>query len=119
MWLDMTVEDADTTSQFYADVMGWRRETVDMGDYVDYVMLKPDGSPAGGICHRRGSNASLPAGWIPYFTVQKLSPALRQVVDKGGEQIGDVRTFGEAEYCLIKDPAGCYCALYAESGAAR
>ncbi len=114
MWLDMTVEDADNTSLFYAEVMGWRREAVDMGDYVDYVMLKPDGTPAGGICHRRGTNATLPAGWIPYFTVDQLGPSLSLVVEKGGEQVSEVRTFGEAEYCLIKDPSGCYCALYAE-----
>ena len=115
MWLDMTVEDADKVSQFYADVMGWRRQTVEMGDYIDFVMLKPDGSPAGGICHRRGPNTSLPAGWIPYFTVNELAPSLDAVVTRGGEQVGEIRAFGDAEYCLIKDPAGNHCALYASS----
>lgn len=115
MWLDMTVEDADAVSQFYADVMGWRREAVEMGDYVDYVMMKPDGNPAGGICHRRGANAQLPSGWVPYFTVNNLTDALQQVAEQGGETVGDVRKFGTAEYCLIRDPAGCYCALYAEN----
>ncbi|WP_414830552.1 VOC family protein [Alteromonas sp. H39] len=115
MWLDMTVDDADTVSEFYAAVMGWRRETVDMGNYVDFVMIKPDGSPAGGICHRRGPNAALPSGWIPYFTVAELASSINAVVAKGGEQVGEIRTFGDAEYCLIKDPGGNHCALYASS----
>lgn len=115
LWLDITVEDADTISQFYADVMGWRRETVEMGGYDDYVMIKPDGTPAGGICHRRGSNCSLPSGWIPYFTVAELASSINAVVEKGGEQVGEIRAFGDAEYCLIKDPGGNHCALYAPS----
>ncbi|MCU7553869.1 VOC family protein [Alteromonas sp. ASW11-19] len=118
MWLDMTVDDADRVSRFYERVMGWSRQTVEMDGYVDYVMIKPDGSPAGGICHKRGSNSALPGGWIPYFTVANLTTALNQLTAEGGEQISEVRAYGDAAYCIIRDPAGACCALYAEDASA-
>lgn len=116
LWCDITTDDADTLADFYVDVMGWKKESFDMGGYNDFVMMKPDGSAAGGICHKKGNNSAMPAGWIPYFTVQDIENALASALKKGGEKVGDVRHMGNAKYCVIKDPTGAYCALY-EDGA--
>lgn len=112
-WCDITTEDAQSLAEFYQLVMGWKIEPVDMGDYQDYVMMTADGQPVGGICHARGSNASMPAGWIQYFTVKDLSASLAQAVGNGGRRIGEIRHHGAAEYCVIQDPSGACCALYA------
>lgn len=51
-WVDLTVEDAAPVRDFYAGVMGWQPEAVDMGDYSDYNMLDPESgeSTAGAPC---------------------------------------------------------------------
>ena len=85
-WCDITTENAEELVNFYQSVMGWKKEAIDMGGYNDYVMMKSDGTPIGGICHKRGVNAQYPGGWINYFTVDTLEAALKAVVEKGGKQ---------------------------------
>ena len=62
LWCDLTTEKADTLADYYVEVMGWKKEAIDMGDYNDYVMMKADGTPAGGICHKKGCNENMPNG---------------------------------------------------------
>ena len=40
-WIDMTVENATATRDFYATVVGLKPEDVDMGGYADYTMTMP------------------------------------------------------------------------------
>ena len=61
-------------------ITGWKKEPIDMGGYNDYVMMKADGTPVGGICHKQGVNAQYPSGWINYFTVENLDAALKEGV---------------------------------------
>ena len=69
-WIDMTVDDATATRDFYQDVVGWNVEDTSMGDYSDYTMMSPgDGEAIAGICHARGSNSDLPGGWLIYIVV--------------------------------------------------
>ena len=111
-WCDITTENAEALVEFYEKVMGWKKEPVDMGGYSDYVMMKPDGTPVGGICHKKGVNETLPGGWINYFTVANLSNSLEHVESLGGKRVGDVRHHGKDRFCVILDPTGAPCALY-------
>ncbi|GEA07733.1 hypothetical protein KUL42_24940 [Alteromonas sp. KUL42] len=111
-WCDITVQDAESLVQFYQAVMGWTKQPIDMGGYNDYVMMKPDGTPVGGICHKRGTNESLPGGWVNYFTVENLTASIDTVCSNGGELIGEVRHHGSDSFCVIRDPSGAVCALY-------
>lgn len=115
VWLDQTVERADEVRDFYAAVVGWRPEGVDMGGYQDFNMLAPQsGRPAAGVCFRRGGNADVPAGWIVYLRVADLEAALAEVEARGGEVLSSVRVSGGVRYAMIRDPGGSACALAEE-----
>jgi predicted enzyme related to lactoylglutathione lyase len=111
-WIDLTVNDATRVRDFYAAVAGWTPSPVAMGDYNDYVMSTPDGTPITGVCHARGSNAGLPPQWLMYITVVDLDAALAEVEQRGGARIGEIRTMGAARYTVIQDPAGAVAALF-------
>ncbi|MEW9798230.1 VOC family protein [Alteromonas sp. CYL-A6] len=111
-WCDISVADADSLCEFYAQVCGWQREAVPMNGYNDYVMKDSDGKVVGGICHAAGPNSALPPVWLMYFAVDNLDVALNAVVKQGGEMLGNVRQFGDGRYCAIRDVAGACCALY-------
>lgn len=116
VWLDLTVERADEVRDFYAAVVGWRPEGVDMGGYEDFNMLAPEsGRPAAGVCFRRGQNAAVPPGWMVYLRVADLDAALAQVEARGGEVLSPVRGGDGPRYAMIRDPSGATCAL-AEDG---
>jgi len=112
-WLDLTVRDAATVRDFYADVVGWTPEPVPMDGYEDFVMKASDGDPIAGVCHARGDNADLPATWIPYVVVEDLTGCLARAKDRGGHVLGGVREMsGQGRYAFVRDPAGAVLALF-------
>ncbi len=113
-WHDLTVADAPAIRDFYAKVVGWKPEAVGMGDYDDFNMTKPtSGEPAGGICHARGSNASVPPQWLIYICVADLDQSIADCKKLGGKVIDGPRKVGEQQFCIIQDPAGAVAGLIA------
>ncbi len=112
-WLDLTIPDADGLKDFYAAVVGWSPMPLSMGDYSDYVMMNPEsGTPAAGVCHARGVNASLPPVWIPYFVVADLIVATDAIQQRGGTLLGPVQSAGNGKYVAFRDPAGAVAAVF-------
>lgn len=115
-WADLTVPDAETTRDFYRQVVGWSAQDVEMEDtngrYVDYTMLGDDGNPAAGVCQARGVNADLPAVWLIYLPVDDLALSLRRVQEGGGRIITEARVNeGRSGYAVVQDPVGAYVGL--------
>lgn len=113
-WIDLTVPDAERVHKFYAAVVGWVPDPVDMGGYADFNMTSPSsGQPVTGVCHQRGVNADLPAQWLIYIHVADLESSMRRVVELGGRVLAGPKGFaGQGRYCVIEDPAGAVAALY-------
>ena len=110
---DLTVPDAESIRDFYAAVVGWEPEPLDMGGYADYFMKAPgSGATVAGIVHARGENADLPPQWLTYIVVEDLEASLRHCTERGGTRVTDIKgAAGEQRYCVIQDPAGAYLAL--------
>lgn len=113
-WMDLTVENATATKDFYREVVGWTTTDVEMGGYNDYCMNQPQtAKTVAGICHARGPNAELPAAWLIYITVDDLDKSVAKCVELGGKIISPQRDYGgQGRYCVIRDPAGAVAALY-------
>ena len=116
-WIDLTVDDASSISDFYCKVAGWRKEPLSMGDYDDFVMSLADGDdPLSGICHKRGTNAAQPGGWMLYIVVDALEDRVARCRELGGEVVREPKTMGShGSYAIIRDPSGAHCALFEES----
>ena len=112
-WMDLTVKDADATRDFYSSVVGWKTESISMGDYKDYCMLSPeDGIVRTGICNAKGENAGIPAQWIMYINVKNLDESINAVEQGGGKVVNGPRDMGESRFCIIEDPAGACVGLF-------
>ena len=112
-WADLTVPDVEPLRDFYARVTGLTPSPVDMGGYSDFCLLDAGGEAIAGVCHARGSNAGLPPVWLIYITVPDLDDSMRAVQELGGAIIAGPHKMGEsARYCVIRDPAGAFSALY-------
>ena len=116
-WQDLTVDEAERVRDFYQAVVGWTPEAQAMGGYSDFVM-SADGVPVAGICHARGGNTGLPPVWLVYITVEDLDHSLDECQRLGGTLVAAPRSYGGGRYCVIKDPAGAFCALYQPPDAA-
>ena len=112
-WIDMTVENAAEMRDFYATVVGLKPEDVSMGDYADYNMTMPgSGEAVAGICHARGGNADLPAGWLIYFVVEDVDKSAAACTQGGGHVVIEPRGLAGGRFCVISDPNGALAALY-------
>jgi predicted enzyme related to lactoylglutathione lyase len=113
-WRDLTVPDAGAVRDFYQAVVGWEFQETPMGDYSDYCMVAPGtGEVVAGVCHARGENIGVPAQWLMYITVADADASAQRCVELGGEILHGPRQIGDARFCVIRDPAGAVCALYA------
>jgi hypothetical protein len=115
-WVDLTVADAESSRDFYKQVVGWSVQDVAMADgsYADYSMLGGDGEAAAGICHAHGVNAGLPPVWMIYLPVDDLDESLRRVEAEGGKvvkatQVND----GKCTSAVVQDPVGVFVTLVA------
>lgn len=112
-WHDLTVPEAQEVRDFYAAVVGWEPRAVDMGGYSDFNMAAADGVPAAGVCHRRGTNADMPAQWLMYVHVADLDASLAACLARGGGVVaGPKEISGQGRYAVIRDPAGAVAALF-------
>ncbi|MDY7093258.1 MAG: VOC family protein [Acidobacteriota bacterium] len=113
-WIDLTVNDAAGLQEFYQQVTGWVAAPVDMGDYNDFNLQRPDtATPVAGICHARGANQGLPAQWLIYIVVADLDASIERCESLGGKVLaGPKGQPGHDRYCVIEDPAGAVAALY-------
>lgn len=111
VWIDLTVDNASEIRDFYQAVVGFGSEPLSMGAYDDYVMTDGDGTVRSGICHRRGSNASLPPQWLVYFAVADVDSATAECERRGGSVL-ERQNQGGQNFAVIRDPAGAVCALF-------
>ncbi len=123
LWTDLTIKNATEVKAFYEEVIGWKSDAVSMGEYDDYSMIasgdRPapmgDGKTIAGVCHAKGPNADMPAQWILYVGVADLDTSLAKTKELGGEQVGDIKSYGEDRFAVIKDPAGAAIGLYQQA----
>jgi len=114
-WVDLTVGDAERVKNFYANVVGWKAEDVDMGSYSDFNMnLADSGDTIAGICHARGSNANVPAQWLMYVRVADVTESAEQCEKRGGKVLDGPRRMGGSNFCVIEDPSGAVLALVSD-----
>ena len=112
VWRDLTVENAEEVREFYCEVVGWQSRPHDMGDYRDFDIVAPaTGETVAGVCHARGTNASVPPQWLVYVTVEDVDRSAERCVALGGEVVDGPRAMGRQRFCVIRDPAGAVLAL--------
>jgi len=114
-WMDLTVPDAGHLKKFYTSVVGWSSNDVDMGSYSDFNLNLPGTEDTiAGVCHSRGSNASIPSQWLIYVRVESVADSAEQCKKMGGEVLDGPRRMGGSYFCVIKDPAGAVMALLSD-----
>ena len=105
---------AEEVKSFYKEVVGWKSETVNMGEYNDFNMQSPaSGETKTGICHKKGGNVDFPSQWLIYITVKNVDESAKLCKGNDGKVlVGPKEMKGYRRYCVIEDPAGAVCALF-------
>lgn len=113
-WLALTVGDAQSSRDFYQQVVGWNAKSVEAnnseGQVARFEMQIDDETIAAEICQCDIENGGIPAVWLIHLSVGDLTESLRRVGENGGEVI---KEFAKTKSAVVRDPAGVYLALQA------
>ena len=103
-WCELRTGDVAGARRFYAEVLGWEMEDMDMPDGT-YTVLKIDGRPVGGIA--KAPPGGGPAHWATYVTVDDVDRRAAVAEAAGGKVIAPAMTVpGVGRMATVQDPTG-------------
>ena len=111
-------DDTGKARAFYAEVIGWNTEDMDVGarrwntEDMDvgagpYTLFKIGDRPVGGVMSKPPDMAGEPTAWTCYVTVDDVDACAARVVEAGGAVVAapvDIPTVGRV--AIIRDPTG-------------
>ncbi len=110
-WYDLMTTDIGAAREFYADVVGWRPESLESTDLSGrpYIVLNAGNRGVGGIMNlpRDAAKMGMPPAWIGYIYSADADASVEALKKAGGqvhrapEDIPDVGRFA-----VVADPQG-------------
>jgi predicted enzyme related to lactoylglutathione lyase len=112
-WNELHTPDPDAALAFYEKVVGYARETMDMGPAGAYHILSRDGVGRAGVTsHMGGDVAGGAAHWLPYIAVDDPDATLARARAHGGQVlVGPHDIPGIGRFGVIEDPTGAVLAV--------
>ena len=105
-WCDLMTDDTGKARAFYAEVIGWNTEDMDVGA-GPYTLFKIGDRPVGGVMSKPPDMAGEPTAWTCYVTVDDVDACAARAVEAGGAVVAapvDIPTVGRV--AIIRDPTG-------------
>ena len=112
-WNELFTSDIDRAGKFYASVIGWTTQAIDMGNMGVYTLFDRPGEKgnAGGMMPLMQPGVS--SHWLVYFAVSDCDKSAQQVRELGGKVLSppmDIPNIGR--FAVVQDPQGATFALY-------
>ncbi len=106
----LNTTDPAAAGRFYAEVFGWRTESVGTDDQPYWGIFNGD-RLNGGIMPMPGP-AGAPSHWLVYFTVTALDGSASRTGELGGRVLVPAMSVGSGRIAVAMDPQGAVFALF-------
>ena len=105
-WSELMTTDVDAAKKFYAELLGWELEEMNMGE-MNYNVVKAGGEGIGGIMAIPPQAAGAPPNWGTYVTVDDVDATVKKAEGLGAKVIVPLMDIPEVgRLCTIQDPQG-------------
>ncbi|MDO5492860.1 MAG: VOC family protein [Nesterenkonia sp.] len=109
IWVDLTVQDLEATTRFYAEVFGW--EFTDTGpQFGHYHRITRDGHEVGGLMRamtQEGEPLEAPTVWTVYLETTDIEETVRRAEEAGGQvMVPAMPVHDMGSMAVLIDPAG-------------
>jgi len=107
-WNELMTRDVEGAKTFYADVIGWTFDNMDMAQGGTYTVAKDGETPLGGIFDISGAEFDgMPEHWFAYISVDDIDARLEKAVAAGAEIVRPVFDVPEVgRIATLKQPDG-------------
>ena len=105
-WNELCTGDPARAGAFYAELLGWGRETMPMPGF-EYTVFKRGDQPAGGMMAIQPEWGNMPPHWEIYFAVADCDAVAASVPKLGGSVMkapADIP--GVGRFAVLRDPQG-------------
>ena len=105
-WDELWTSDLEAAKRFYAEVVGWRANAMDMGDSGTYVLFGiADTDHAGAM--QTEAEMRVPPNWLPYLETDDLDAALPRAESLGGKvMMPRMDMEGIGAFAVLQDSVG-------------
>jgi predicted enzyme related to lactoylglutathione lyase len=111
-WDELMTTDPHAAAKFYADLVGWTTEEMDMGEGGKYLMMKRGDVMAAGMM-KMPPGVDAPPHWLSYIHVADVDASTTKARELGATIHGEPRDIPEiGRFSVLQDPAGAVIALF-------
>ena len=105
-WNELCTRDPVRAGGFYADLLGWARETMPMPGF-EYTVFKRGEQPAGGMMAIQPEWGNMPPHWEIYFAVTDCDGTAATAARLGGSVMKEPADIpGVGRFAVLRDPQG-------------
>ena len=114
-WNELMTRDPLAARAFFAELLGWTFEEVDLGDRGTYHLIRVGDRPNGGIMAFPDEvPEDVPPFWDVYFAVDDVAESAARVASLGGQIIIPPTEIPMGTFAFASDPRGARFTLWRE-----
>jgi len=115
-WNELLSRDPDAAAGFYAELLGWTYQPMDLGEQGIYQVCMAGGRPNGGIMAMpKMIPDHVPPHWDVYFTVEDVDTAAARVADLGGQIVVPPTDISVGRFSYVADRQGGHFTMFRPS----
>ncbi len=115
-WNELLTRDQDAATDFFADLLGWTYQAMDLGEQGTYQVCMVNGRPNGGIMSMPKTVPDhVPPHWDVYFTVGDVDVSAARVTELGGTIVVPPTDISVGRFAYVCDRQGGHFTLFRPS----
>jgi hypothetical protein len=114
-WIELATSDSEGARAFYAELLGWGVEDVDMGALGTYTLLQLDSNDIAGLyaLSDEQKQRATPPHWLSYVRVEDADASVERVSELGGDvMVGPFDVPNVGRMAIVRDPTQAMFALF-------
>lgn len=112
VWHDLMTTDLGRAKEFYAALLGWSYQMMDLGEMGQYPMILAGQQGIGGMV-QLDPRQELSSHWIAYVTVEDVAAAARRAEAAGGKVcVPPTAIPNVGQFAVVADPTGATISPY-------
>jgi predicted enzyme related to lactoylglutathione lyase len=112
-WTELMTKDAVKAGDFYAKLLPWSTEAMNMPDAPPYTIFKRGDASAGGMMQIQPEMGPIPPHWLSYFMVDDTDAKLSKAQELGAQVLvppTNIPNMGR--FAIVKDAQGAAFGLF-------
>ncbi len=117
VWNELFTTNVDAAGKFYAQTIGWKTVSVDMGPMGTYTLFTKDGkreNGRGGMMTIPPDMKGAPPNWLAYFATDDVDASTKKVTELGGKVLAPPMDIpgNIGRFSIVQDPQRAVFALF-------